>query len=115
LLFLFVRLIIVVPPTSFRLWPSGCSYRTARSAAVVVVAAAAAAAVVVVRSFQACEHCHVDSSPKRKEMMSREVTDRCLHVIKNSPSVEVVDITGGAPELNAQFRYWVRSLSSRCQ
>ena len=56
---------------------------------------------------QACTHCHVDSSPSRKEMMSRETTDRCLEVIRNSPSVKIVDLTGGAPELNKEFRYWV--------
>ena len=56
---------------------------------------------------QACTHCHVDSSPSRKEMMSRETTDRCLEVIRNSPSVKIVDLTGGAPELNKEFRHWV--------
>jgi len=56
---------------------------------------------------QACTHCHVDSSPVRKEMMNRETTDRCLHLLKNSPSVKIVDLTGGAPELNREFRHWV--------
>lgn len=56
---------------------------------------------------QACTHCHVDSSPKRKEMMTREVVDQCLKIIRNSPSVKVIDITGGAPELNREFRYLV--------
>lgn len=56
---------------------------------------------------QACSHCHVESSPQRKETMSREVADRCLHLIRNSPSIKTVDITGGAPELNEQFRYIV--------
>lgn len=57
---------------------------------------------------QACTHCHVDSSPKRKEMMSHDVAEKCVRIIKNSPSVETVDITGGAPELNKEFRYIVR-------
>lgn len=56
---------------------------------------------------QACNHCHVESSPKRKEMMSREVVDECLRIIAASPSVKTVDITGGAPELNENFRYLV--------
>jgi len=56
---------------------------------------------------QACNHCHVESSPQRKETMSREVADRCLHIIRNSPTITTVDITGGAPELNEQFRYLV--------
>jgi len=42
--------------------------------------------------------------------MSREVVDRCLSIIKNSPSVETVDLTGGAPELNEHFRYLVQQV-----
>ena len=45
---------------------------------------------------QACSHCHVDSTPRRKEMMSRETADHCLRVLRNSPSVKVLDLTGGA-------------------
>jgi len=56
---------------------------------------------------QACTHCHVDSSPMRKEMMSKKVTDKCLEIIANSPSIKIVDLTGGAPELNREFRHWV--------
>lgn len=43
---------------------------------------------------QACNHCHVESSPKRKEMMDRQTADRCLHILKNSPEVGTLDITG---------------------
>lgn len=39
--------------------------------------------------------------------MNRETTDRCIEVIRNSPSVKIVDLTGGAPELNREFRHWV--------
>mmetsp|Transcript_82760 Transcript_82760/g.208339 ORF Transcript_82760/g.208339 Transcript_82760/m.208339 type:complete len:481 (+) Transcript_82760:64-1506(+) len=53
---------------------------------------------------QACTHCHVESSPLRKEMMSLEVVERCLFLLRESPSVNVLDITGGAPELNSGFR-----------
>ncbi|CAM9244914.1 unnamed protein product [Discosporangium mesarthrocarpum] len=60
---------------------------------------------------QACSHCHVESSPQRTEMVSKEVADRCLEVLKNSPSVKTLDITGGAPELNAHFRYMVEKAS----
>ncbi|XP_014671408.1 PREDICTED: uncharacterized protein LOC106812134, partial [Priapulus caudatus] len=56
---------------------------------------------------QACNHCHVESSPKRKEMMNRETTDRCLVVLKNSPDFNTLDITGGAPELCSEFRHLV--------
>ena len=57
---------------------------------------------------QACNHCHVESSPRRQEMMNKEVADQCLNIIRNSPSITTMDITGGAPELNEQFRYLVQ-------
>lgn len=57
---------------------------------------------------QACSHCHVDSTPRRKEMMSRDTADHCLRVLKNSPSVKVLDLTGGAPELNREFKHLVK-------
>ena len=53
---------------------------------------------------QACNHCHVESSPKKTEAMSRAVADRCLEVLVNSPSVTTLDLTGGAPELQPEFR-----------
>jgi hypothetical protein len=56
---------------------------------------------------QACSHCHVDSSPKRKEMMTRAVVDKCIDICKRSPTIQVLDITGGAPEMNREFRYLV--------
>ncbi|XP_060575925.1 uncharacterized protein LOC132733287 [Ruditapes philippinarum] len=54
---------------------------------------------------QACNHCHVESSPRRKEMMNKQTAERCIHVLKNSPNVHTLDITGGAPELNDEFRH----------
>ena len=56
---------------------------------------------------QACLHCHVDASPIRTELMDRQTADICLEIIKNSPGVETVDLTGGAPEMNPNFRYLV--------
>ena len=53
---------------------------------------------------QACNHCHVESSPKRTETMSDETVARVLTVLAASPSVQTLDITGGAPEMNAAFR-----------
>jgi len=55
----------------------------------------------------ACSHCHVEAGPKRIEMMSRETADRVLAVLRGSPSVATVDLTGGAPELHPQFRHLV--------
>lgn len=53
---------------------------------------------------QACVHCHVDASPKRTEHMSREVLERCLELLAGVPSLELLDVTGGAPELYLHFR-----------
>lgn len=54
---------------------------------------------------QACSHCHVESSPLRtREQASREVVDRCLQLLAAAPHVSTLDVTGGAPELNANFR-----------
>ncbi|MGA9118922.1 MAG: arsenosugar biosynthesis radical SAM (seleno)protein ArsS [Bacteroidota bacterium] len=57
---------------------------------------------------QACKHCHVDAGPKRTEMMDRATIDRCLEILRISPSIKTLDITGGAPELNEHFDYLVR-------
>jgi radical SAM/Cys-rich protein len=56
---------------------------------------------------QACRHCHVDAGPHRTESMDRETADACLAAIRAVPEIKTVDITGGAPEMNAQFRYLV--------
>jgi radical SAM/Cys-rich protein len=51
---------------------------------------------------QACNHCHVDAGPDRKEIMPDDVVDACLAVIERE-RFDVVDITGGAPELHPRF------------
>lgn len=54
---------------------------------------------------QACSHCHVESSPLRKEMMDRSTAERCISLLEASEgSVRTLDLTGGAPELNSEFR-----------
>jgi len=58
------------------------------------------------RCNQSCVHCHVNAGPTRTETMSREIVDEVLHYLR-STHVPTLDITGGAPELNAQFRYLV--------
>lgn len=55
---------------------------------------------------QTCGHCHVDAGPDRREVMSRETAELCMEVLAAS-DIPTVDITGGAPELNPQFRYLV--------
>jgi radical SAM/Cys-rich protein len=58
------------------------------------------------RCNQSCLHCHVNAGPTRTETMSRAVADQVLHYLR-AASVPTLDITGGAPELNEQFRYLV--------
>jgi len=58
---------------------------------------------------QTCKHCHVDAGPDRKEMMTRSTMNLCLEVLKSS-DISVVDLTGGAPELNPDFRWFVEQL-----
>jgi radical SAM/Cys-rich protein len=65
------------------------------------------------RCNQACHHCHVDAGPKRTEMMKRETAERVLELLEASPSIETVDITGGAPELNPHFRFLVEGARRR--
>ena len=59
---------------------------------------------------QTCRHCHVDAGPDRKEIMTRETMQQCLHVLKNNPHLQIVDLTGGAPELNPNFRWFVEEI-----
>src|SRR5712692_6139784 len=53
---------------------------------------------------QACHHCHVDAGPKRTEIMASDTVERVLAVLARNPGLEVLDLTGGAPELNPSFR-----------
>lgn len=55
---------------------------------------------------QACFHCHVNASPDRKEMMTRETVDQII-VFLAANRVRNLDLTGGAPELNPDFRHLV--------
>ena len=56
---------------------------------------------------QACQHCHVDASPYRTEEMDRKTVDQCLKILKDNTAIKNLDITGGAPELNAHFDHFV--------
>ena len=60
------------------------------------------------RCNQACLHCHVNASPDRKEMMERDTVDLVLRVL-GAREVAILDVTGGAPELNPHFRHLVSS------
>jgi radical SAM/Cys-rich protein len=69
---------------------------------------------------QTCKHCHVDAGPDRKEVMTRETLGQCLDILA-AHDIPIVDITGGAPELNPDFRWFVeearklgRHIMDRC-
>ncbi len=55
---------------------------------------------------QVCAHCHVDAGPDRKEIMTRETMRQILDVIKTTEA-HTLDLTGGAPEMNPDFRWFV--------
>ena len=59
---------------------------------------------------QVCSHCHVDAGPDRKEIMTLETMEQCLEVIKNT-GAHTLDLTGGAPEMNPNFRWFVDEAS----
>jgi radical SAM/Cys-rich protein len=53
-----------------------------------------------------CVHCHVNAGPKRKEIMRRETIDRIIDWLGKS-EIPTVDLTGGAPEMIPDFRYFI--------
>lgn len=58
-----------------------------------------------------CKHCHVDAGPDREEIMTRETFEYCLNALQES-DIETVDLTGGAPEMNPHFRWFVEQASA---
>jgi len=54
-----------------------------------------------------CAHCHVDAGPDRRESMSREVAEAVINVLAQT-DIPTLDITGGAPEMNPNFRWLVQ-------
>ncbi len=59
---------------------------------------------------QVCSHCHVDAGPDRKEMMSREILEKSIEILKQT-SINTLDLTGGAPEMHPEFRWLVENAS----
>ena len=62
----------------------------------------------------ACKHCHVEAGPARTEIMSREVMEACIQVCKER-HFKTVDITGGAPEMNPDFEWFVDEMTKLCE
>src|SRR6266568_6924136 len=53
-----------------------------------------------------CTHCHVNAGPKRREIMTRETIDRVIDWLAKT-EIPTVDLTGGAPEMIPDFRYFI--------
>ncbi len=63
---------------------------------------------------QACKHCHVDASPKRNgadENMGFQVAQKILEILETG-IFKILDLTGGAPEMNPNFRMLVQEARS---
>ena len=60
---------------------------------------------------QVCKHCHVDAGPDRTEIMTRATMQECLDALAQT-DIQVVDLTGGAPEMNPDFRWFVEQISA---
>ncbi len=58
---------------------------------------------------QACKHCHVEAGPNRKEIITEETLKLCLEILRTI-DIPIVDITGGTPELNPHFRWFVQEV-----
>jgi radical SAM/Cys-rich protein len=52
----------------------------------------------------ACTHCHVEAGPKRTEELSPEICQQLIEIIQKFPEIKIVDLTGGAPEMNYGFK-----------
>ena len=59
---------------------------------------------------QVCRHCHVDAGPDRTEIMTRETMQYCLDALAQT-DIPMVDLTGGAPEMNPDFRWFVEEIT----
>ena len=65
------------------------------------------------RCNQSCVHCHVNAGPGRTEEMTAESVDAVIDFLAASPEITAIDLTGGAPELNRNFRRLVIAARSR--
>lgn len=59
-----------------------------------------------------CKHCHVDAGPDREELMSKETMQHCLDVFE-ARGFKSLDITGGAPEMNPEFEWFITEAHAR--
>ena len=58
-----------------------------------------------------CVHCHVNAGPKRKEIMSRQTIDHVIVWLAKT-DIPTVDLSGGAPEMIPDFRYFIERVKA---
>jgi len=61
----------------------------------------------------ACSHCHVEAGPKRTEELSLEICEQLIQLINQFPEIKIVDLTGGAPEMNYGFKPLVEAARAK--
>ncbi|MFT4679013.1 MAG: radical SAM/Cys-rich protein [Flavobacteriales bacterium] len=59
---------------------------------------------------QVCSHCHVDAGPDRKEIMTKQTMQQCIDLLSKT-GAHTLDLTGGAPEMNPNFEWFVEQAS----
>ena len=57
---------------------------------------------------QYCMHCHIDAGPSGNKIMRKDVMGKIIDFLKNRKGL-VLDITGGCPELNPDFKFFIKS------
>ena len=61
---------------------------------------------------QKCLHCHVNAGPTRNEMMGKETINQVIEFSELN-HIKTVDLTGGAPEMNEYFKYFVEECAKK--
>ncbi|UCH80722.1 MAG: radical SAM protein, partial [Nitrospiraceae bacterium] len=56
-----------------------------------------------------CTHCHISASPERTEEMSSDNVNKVIKILSDHEEITTLDITGGSPELNRNFRRLVKA------
>ncbi|MBU1078036.1 MAG: arsenosugar biosynthesis radical SAM protein ArsS [Spirochaetes bacterium] len=59
-----------------------------------------------------CKHCHVEAGPNRVEMMTEATFNKCLEILKKTPEIHTIDITGGSPEMNPYLEGFITEASA---
>lgn len=61
------------------------------------------------RCNQSCAHCHIQGGPNGKKLMSKQVIEEVVDFLRSRPGL-CVDVTGGCPELNPDFKFFINSI-----